>query len=204
MSLGTGVFLASLVLSATFLFYVTRDRWRWKRIVLFGILGSTSLVGVTAAGLWGYLRWQDRPYAVQELKGFRLGMTEDDVRFYRGKPDELSRDGDWTYMRDKGAAGRELATSISFEAGRLNSILVLGRGNAGPSLFGLPLEPTTRDVLEKLGPPTTTLSSKDGTGRILCYPRWNLSFGFERDNLVAIGVRADGKSFRFSDTTGEQ
>ena len=200
MSLGTGVFLASLVLSATFLFYVTRDRWRWKRIALYAILGSMGLIGVTAAGFWGYLRWQDRPYAVQELDGFRLGMTEDDVRFFKGKPDEVESDGDWVYKVENRAAGREVASRIAFEGGKVSSVIVASSQRyVLPMLFGLSSSPTTQQVIEKLGPPQSVLSNKDGTGRILSYPQWNLSFGFDRDNLVMLGIRSDGKSFRFAE-----
>jgi hypothetical protein len=49
MTVGMGIFLASLVLGATALFSITKDRWNWPKIVGRIALGLVGLIAVGAA-----------------------------------------------------------------------------------------------------------------------------------------------------------
>ena len=93
MTLGTGIFLAAIVMSLTALFIATKDRWNWKKILLWPL-------GICVAGglaMWGYIEYDNRADEARaiEKKGptvqssfwdIPLGATQDDVFFKKGKP----------------------------------------------------------------------------------------------------------------------
>jgi hypothetical protein len=58
MSLGTAIFLSSLVLAAVILYGMTMDRWPWRRIVLgIGRTFALLLLVTAAAGLFFETWW---------------------------------------------------------------------------------------------------------------------------------------------------
>jgi hypothetical protein len=61
MTLGTGIFLASLVLGSILLFGLTKDRWNWAKILRRFAFGS---LGLTAVGIVTILAWK----AVQDAR----------------------------------------------------------------------------------------------------------------------------------------
>ena len=89
MTLGTGLFLSSLVLALVILYAVTKDRWSWRRIfnrISFVVLGLIAL-GLGAWGVTYYLEQQPISISRQtEYAGIRLGMKQDEVRYIKGNP----------------------------------------------------------------------------------------------------------------------
>lgn len=198
MTLGTGVFLSALLLSATWLYIATRDRWRWKRIMTALVGGTFGIAASVALGIWGYTEWEDRPYPMNELNGIRLGMTEQDVRFYKGAPSSSSKD-EWTYEVRDFKGDPELSYVVILDGGKVQSVWATGEHGKVPGVFGLPSYMRTADVIQKLGEPDSTSGSKDGAVRMLYYARFNLTFGFAADRLHAIGIRADKPAFQHKD-----
>lgn len=198
MTLGTGIFLAALLLSATWLYIATRDRWRWKRIVAVLVGGTLSMAASVALGIWGYTEWQDRPYQMNELNGIRLGTTERDVRFYKGAPSSSSKD-EWIYEVRDYKGDTELSYVVNFDGGTVQSVWATGQHGRVPGVFGLSSYMGTADLIQKLGEPDSMSGSKDGAVRMLYYKRFNLTFGFAADRLHAIGIRADKPAFQHKD-----
>jgi len=44
-TLGTGIFLSSLLLGTILLFWITKDRWRWPRIIYWLAGGLAAIIG---------------------------------------------------------------------------------------------------------------------------------------------------------------
>src|SRR5437762_2426291 len=89
MSVGTGIFLAAVILSAVYLYGITRDRWRWGKIIRRGVVGvgcAAVLVGVGVAAVTGYGWIAARPKPQTEYAEIRLGMSMADVKYARGYP----------------------------------------------------------------------------------------------------------------------
>lgn len=88
MTVGTGIFLASVVLGGVVLFIATKDRWNWKKIILWP-LGVLLVLGVLGGGgTYLYLEWPLWGAQVQTTYwGISLGDSGGDVRFQKGKPE---------------------------------------------------------------------------------------------------------------------
>jgi len=85
MSLGTAIFLASLLLSLIYLYKITRDRWNWRKGAnrLLKMIGFVILAGLV---LWAGLWIRNRPSVRNEYAGLRLGMTMAEVKYTKGLP----------------------------------------------------------------------------------------------------------------------
>ncbi len=54
MSLGASIFVSVVLLSVVLLFIATKDRWKWKKIVLFFIAGLITMCVLVGCGFWLY------------------------------------------------------------------------------------------------------------------------------------------------------
>lgn len=198
MTIGTGIFLAALVLSLTYLFVATKDRWRWKRLIVGSIGALAAVVALAGGGLWGYNAWQDRVRPIDEINEIRLGMSKEDLVFFKGRPSK-EVDGDWIYQDQS----ERVAYTVSFKEGGVESIMAIGDRHYLPTFFGISSFSSTRDLERRLGPPDYVSASTDGTSRMLHYKALNLTFGYGRDQLEAVGVRVGGRTWTFT-TSGDK
>jgi hypothetical protein len=85
MEVGTGIFLSAALLGAVALFIATKDRWNWKKILLWtgGILLVIPAIGGLAT--YTYMLYEDRPKLQTEFYGLKLGEKFQDVVFRHGK-----------------------------------------------------------------------------------------------------------------------
>lgn len=85
MELGTGIFLSVVFLGTVALFIATKDRWNWKKIILWplGIVTALSLVGWLFT--YAYTQYEERPKAPSEFKRIRLGEKFQDTVFKHGQ-----------------------------------------------------------------------------------------------------------------------
>jgi hypothetical protein len=102
MELGTGIFLSTVVLAVLILYAITKDRWRWRRIVVCIALilpAILVLTGIIGGGLYFWNRLPMRLVPQTEYAGIRIGMTPDEVMYTKGFPPnvfgEPRDDGDW-------------------------------------------------------------------------------------------------------------
>src|SRR5207253_4773538 len=84
MSLGLGIFLSSLFLGTIVLFIITRERWRWKRI----LLGFMGFLAIFATTFYTYIVIQRMPQVQNAAWGISLNTSKSDVKFLKGEPNE--------------------------------------------------------------------------------------------------------------------
>lgn len=67
MELGTGIFLSTLFLGTIALFIATKDRWNWKKILLWPTLIIISTSAIIVAAYFIYERYQNIPSKLQNF-----------------------------------------------------------------------------------------------------------------------------------------
>ena len=60
MSLGLSLFLSSIFLGIVALFIATKDRWNWKKIILWPVVGTFVLALLSSASIYLYWRSAER------------------------------------------------------------------------------------------------------------------------------------------------
>jgi hypothetical protein len=102
MSVGWAIFLSSCVLGVVILYGITKDRWRWRRIVKRSALTLAAIAALTGAVIGGSYIWNrfPPPLVLQtEYAGLRLGIGPDEVIYIKGYPPvvlgEVDGEGLW-------------------------------------------------------------------------------------------------------------
>lgn len=201
MSVGTGIFLGAVVIALVALFLKTKDRWRWKRI---GLVGGALLVGLPLLAIgWIYASesWERRPRPQQELWNVRLGDSEADVKFKKGKPSNAVGLDDptlWVYaMNDAGETLPEVKQdqvvsdvyNVRFKNHRVRYVQkVVGDLPDFPNLGGVTRFSSIDEIIAALGQPSTVSRSTDETERIYSFARYNVGFEFSRGSMSRVAL----------------
>jgi hypothetical protein len=215
MSLGLGIFLSSIVFSAVILYWITRDRWRWRSIArwIAKALGALLLLGTLSAGaVYAYLEYPEKPGRQEAYVGLKLGSTMQEVLYAKGMPssvldaDQKLANGFYTVVAaDKIPKGKtvqdyanweyEAATtsdgrvSVAFAIGsnRVRAIGCYSRTRyACPALVGIGPDDDEQSVLLKLGKPSD--ERLDGVTKSIEYPQFNLKFYLEKRRVYWLQV----------------
>jgi hypothetical protein len=117
MNLGTGIFLSSSVLAIVLLYGFTKDRWRWRKIVIRTLFSILILV-VGSAAVIALANYWDEIFPVQvgpqtQYAGLKLGMSPQDVMYVKGYPPTvLEEDADvaWKVVKTSELAKGKQAT----------------------------------------------------------------------------------------------
>ena len=182
MTVGTGIFLAAIVISVTALFIATKDRWNWKKVLLWPL-------GICVAGglaMWGYIEYQKRfpekpkPTIHNSFWDIPLGATPDDVLFKKGKPTEKNSET-WTYSAD------EDKYLILFKESRVRLIIQFG-DSAYPEIGGVRVASSTATVTSTFGEPEYVFSDEEGAVRTYCYPTYQVVFRLSKDMVRSLGI----------------
>lgn len=86
MEIGAGIFLSAVLLGTVWLYVATKDRWNWKKILLWPLAIVLGLSVIGAAGIYINDWVQDRPKKELGLWGIQLGASIADVKFAKGEP----------------------------------------------------------------------------------------------------------------------
>ena len=89
MSVGTAIFLSSLVFATVILYGITKDRWGWRRMLKRTALAFAAIVALTGAMIGGLYFWNQFPIRLgpqNEYAGLRLGINPDEVMYIKGYP----------------------------------------------------------------------------------------------------------------------
>jgi hypothetical protein len=206
-TLGTGIFLSSILLGLILVFWITRDRVRWSRVFLW--LGG-GLAAIIGAFLF-YDNYQPPPTRQSEYADLKLGMKQIEVSYIKGVPTHVFEDdGSKPGLQKMIAVGELnqgqkasdfLAWSYEIYNGRLdvdfdsekrvNAIRCYAKGTYGcPSVLGLDTGSDEEEVIKRLGKPTQSALSSSATKRIVYQPL-NLMFYLSKKEVYMIYVTED-------------
>jgi hypothetical protein len=183
MGLGTGIFLASIVLGLVLLYGQTKDRWRWKKIVLRTLLGIFALASATALFFWTYSKYENRVIAQTEFLSISLDDKAADVKFKKGNP--AADDGRVWIFRNSENMQEHV---VIFKDSTIKAVLYVGDCTYCNNIFGLGIGTSYVEVKEKLGEPTSVSVSSDQLGRIASFEKWNLVFDLKENKVIAFGI----------------
>lgn len=191
MTVGEGLFYGAIILGLVGLYAATKDRWRWKRIVKWGIGLPAVLLILGVAGAWAYKTYEDRPRLQKSFGGITLASTEADVRFAKGEASTKVQEGLWFYYAGSGSAKPESAGYlVRFKNKKVRYIAYLASPDqiVTPDLHGFTIGTPYEIVLEKLGPPDHASTSDDGLQRMVSYGKLNTFYTFERGQVRDLGI----------------
>lgn len=193
MTLGDGILWSTVLILLAAGMYQISIRKKWK--LVGKVFGVVILIGaVIGGGVWGWFKYQGRPYIAEELAGIRFGMTQLEVQLAMGEPEislpvRGSEDSDpelgrryghfWVYggtdgvervltIRFYGDAPEELGAAIVCERDGFNKVLGIGRFNS------------EKTVIDKLGEPTSVSIDSEGLKKYISYEQWGVAYEIEQ------------------------
>src|SRR5262249_54979798 len=188
MSVGLGIFLSSLFLGIIILFVGTKDRWNWKKIVLWPFV---ALV-VVAMGIWIYNKIESSARVQTTFWDIPLGATKGDVKFLKGTPNDLSEGEDsWAYITyDSTGSLWEYVYRVQFRNGRvwIVSYDANSRMSFGQGIQGLDLGDTMENVVQKFGTPSHISSSEDELSRVVSFDNYQVFFSLAQNKVTGYGA----------------
>ncbi len=190
MTLGSGIFFSSLVLSLVILFSVTKDRWNWKKISKWAIVAPTIVFSVIFLSIYIYGRWEERLAPQSEFFGLQLRSSPADVKFAKGEPTAVEKDEYWAYHVGTSTSKDRAQYLVKFKDGRIRSVLYGTDGTevVNPYLLGFTYGVDYDSVLQKLGKPSFTSISKNELSRMISYEALNGVFTFSAGKLETYGI----------------
>lgn len=185
MELGTGIFLSAIFLGTLALFIATKDRWNWKKILLWplGIILGLALIGGSIG--YAYQWYENRPKKLTELWGVSLNDTEADVKFKKGEPTKRYDDDIWAYRPYATIEGDYV---IYFKNSRVRAVIYFGSMLNAPSVHGVGNYDSVHELEANLGPPSYVSRSKDEIRRAYSFDKFNIVVHFEKGNISALGI----------------
>jgi hypothetical protein len=93
MSLGSAIFLSSVVIAVVMLYGLTKDRWRSGPFVKRANLTFLAIVAITGTIAGALYIWNQLPLALArqtEYAGLRLGISQDEVIYIKGVPQTVN------------------------------------------------------------------------------------------------------------------
>ena len=216
MSLGTGIFLSTLVLAAVVLYGITKDRWNWRRIVKRTALVFLGLVVIGAAVVGGFQFWDQLPTKITrqaEYAGLRVGMTQDEVMYIKGYPPfvlaEEVNDPQWkgfylvveTKNLEKGKrvidyqnwSYKEYEHNINVTFNEAKTAVVAIQCNSIDKLYRCPAiggvrdGDTEKEALRKFGNPSN--SQIQGVAKTLTYRDLGIKLTLTKEQIYIMEIR---------------
>ena len=190
MTIGTSIFFSSLALSLVILFAVTKDRWNWRKIAKWLLGAPVLILSITAISFYLYDHWEERLRPQSEFFGIHLRAVQADVKFAKGEPTVVEKDGYWAYHVGTTASKDSAQYLVLFKDARVRSILYSTDGSEiiNPYLLGFSHGDEYASVLKKLGPPSFVSVSSDELSRMLSYDSLNAIFVFRASRLETYGI----------------
>ena len=185
--------MSAIILSLVILYAVTKDRWNWKRIALWGTLGPLAAAILASLIVYAAVTWDNRPRPVSSFYGIAVKAPEKDVRFLKGDPTRKSDDGvSWIYDIKDSVSGSDIASYIvRFKNGKVRYVLYApstGYDSSKEYLVGFSVGSGVVLVDQKLGKPSHVSQSSDGASLLQSYADYNVFFGFSKGNVDVYGI----------------
>jgi len=198
MSLGTSIFLSSILFAIIILFIVTKDRWNWKKIILWPMLVVVAVLILLIGGYYIYQYIYESKSKVPDIYeskldlaeiqtnfwGISLDSTKSDIKFLKGNASyKESNDRHWVY-----AIGERSGIHITFKNDKIYYIIYFGKRPYGPPLQGVYIGAGYDEIIGKFGSPSYVSMSEDELQRTLSYDKYNLTFGFKEAKVYLYGI----------------
>lgn len=197
MSLGASLIWITFILCTIGgLYLVTRARkWRLVAKLLATLILIFILIGVGTL-FWGW--YTTRPYVATSIGDVSLGMTPLEVTLALGAP---SVDSKYTEETDEyrrfvyNDYSNELDYFIRFSKGddATAKAEIVCTEVSYRNIFGLGKYSSEKQVVAKLGKPTSTSIKDDGLGKFISYLPWKVAFLIEKGQVQSLCVTESGK-----------
>jgi hypothetical protein len=215
MSLGSALFLSSLVIALVMLYGITKDRWRWRIFAKRAILTLVAIAVLTGAIVGGLYVWsQLPPFLTQqtEYEGLRLGIGPDEVIYIKGFPPtvygEVETEGDYkgfqpTFETEKLEKGKNVrdyrAWAYNGDHSRIDvtfnkektAVIVIqcyssDKLSRCPPILGVRDGDSEKVVVQRLGEPA--ISRIEGAVKYMNYPSLGINFHLEKEQVYFMGI----------------
>jgi len=186
-TLGTSIFLSVVLVSVVALYIATKDRWNWKKIILWPFLGITALL--VLAGIAYYISYTigQRPRLQNTFWEITLDSTKEDVKFKKGEPTKIKEKGSyWVYEISNG--NEESTYNLAFMGDDIWWIGYFGGSLWTSSIQGLGVRSSYESVIRKFGKPSYESRSEDDLQRILSFDEYNVFFYLIENEVVVYGI----------------
>lgn len=186
MTLGTGIFLSTLLLALVGLYINTRGRWNWIKISLWA-LGSAVLLIAGGVGIYFAVEYQEnRPRPQTGFGRIEIGEVQSDVLFKEGKPkyswpDEDSVTETWAYFRD------DSYTYVQFKTKKVSAIqYTTTKAWSYVEVNGISLGNHVEVVVDHLGEPDVVSESADQLSRIYNYKKYHCAYEMQAGKVQSL------------------
>lgn len=183
MDVGTSIFLGFTLLGVITLYIATRDRWKWRKIVVRSSAGCCLFLLIVWGGVAATAAYQNRLVPIHGYQGLQVTDSKADVRFKKGEPTAVS-EPIWAYAADD----KTWDTVIVFKGEVIRAIFYEGTCTYCNALNGINIGTSYEAVIEKLGQPTMTSASKDGLYRLLSFKDTHMVLRMARGQVDAVGI----------------
>ena len=198
MTLGDGIFYATLLVVVAVAIHQISVRHKWK--LVGKLAGGLALLGGLAGGVaWLWDQRQSDPAVPRAFMGVQLGMTPVEVTLAIGEPDEKLNDDEKQTKEKKDEQRKsepmylygkadQASTFVRFydaKEGGEPKVEWICRFNGNERLlgFGSP-DSTETEISQKLGQPSDVSIQKDGLRKTLTYSKWKVAYEFQRGHVV--------------------
>ena len=205
MTLGTGLFLSSVFLGLIFLFHSTKDRWNWKKIMKRSGISILALL-VLGSSIAAYFNFQsdieaffsnseavanlNTPKVHDEFWGVKIGASQDDVLFLKGKPNKKgkvttnSRETRWQYKEKY----QDEEHIVYFDVNKKVDAVRMFGGGYRDCLNRICFHSTIERLNRLLGKPTKLKKSANKLFWIYNYAKYQTQYILEKGEVDAIGI----------------
>jgi hypothetical protein len=210
MTLGDGILWSTVLILLAAGIYLLSIKKKWKT---FGkVLGVLILIGAAiGGGIWGWMKYQDRPVIVDELNSVRIGMSRLDLKLLKGEPDndpEPRPQGDsgistLTWLYDDDEYGSQLWVILAGSEEKGYSAFRICQKGGYYNLLGIRENQSEQAVIDKLGEPTSTSIEASGLKKFINYEPWNVSYQIKKGKVTFLCISMLGK-MTFDNEYGEK
>lgn len=185
MEVGEGIFLGAVVIGLVFLYNGTKDRWKWKKIVIWSIALTAGTFCLLIGGVVGIDWYKARPYPASELFGVSLGASRADVRFVKGEP-RAERNNVWAYdVTDSLGSGYYI---VGFKGDAVRYVFYAGDTAHSPRIAGLTAHDSLDEFVDHLGDADEVAKSKDNLRRIYSFKAYQVFAEFQKNKPSTLGI----------------